>query len=170
LLVAGAVAASQGRLNIVAVVLVAFLAAVAGNTLGYLIGRWGGRSLLARFKVKGDRLARLEKYFQRYGPGVVLVSRFFDGLRQLNGIVAGMLNMNAKVFNAVNIGGAVLWVGVWGLGPFFLGEKIRTMHLAFRALKPWALVVSLIAFIGLLVYLLWSRRSRPPQIKSPSNR
>jgi membrane protein DedA with SNARE-associated domain len=157
-LIAAAVTASEGKLNIVWVTLCALIAAVLGNSLGYLLGRWGGRSLLARFKVRPDRLARLEGYFQRYGPGVVLIARFFDGLRQLNGIVAGILKMPGGLFTMVNVLGAILWVGVWGLGPYFLGQKISTLHIAFRTIEPWVVALSIIAFLALIVYLLRHRQ------------
>ena len=100
-LIAAALSAAHGNLSLVWVLILACLAAGLGNSLGYLLGRWGGRRLLARFKVRGDRLARLEEKFRRYGGGVVLVARFFDGLRQLNGIVAGMLAMPWKIFIGV---------------------------------------------------------------------
>jgi membrane protein DedA with SNARE-associated domain len=157
-LIAAAVTASQGKLNIIWVVIGAFIAAVLGNSLGYLLGRWGGRSLLARFKARGDRLARLEGYFRRYGQGLVLIARFFDGLRQLNGIVAGILKMPGGLFTTVNVLGAILWVAVWGVGPYFLGKKISTIHIAFRTIEPGVVALSLIAFLALIVYLLRHRQ------------
>jgi membrane protein DedA with SNARE-associated domain len=158
-LIAAAVAASQGQLNIVWVTMGALIAAVLGNSLGYLLGRWGGRALLARFKVRGERLARLEGYFRRYGQGVILIARFFDGLRQLNGIVAGILKMPWRVFTIVNVLGAIFWVSVWGLGPFFLGQKISTIHIAFRTIEPGVVALSLIAFLALIIYLLRHRQT-----------
>jgi membrane protein DedA with SNARE-associated domain len=159
LLMAAALAAAHGDLNIVWVILCALAAAVLGNTLGYFIGLWGGRRLLARFKVRGERLARLEGYFARYGQGVVLIARFFDGLRQLNGIVAGMLKMPWKVFTTVNVLGAVLWTGAWGLGAYFLGKEIHPYHVAFRQIEPWVAALSLLAFLALLVYLFHRHRT-----------
>jgi len=162
-LIAAALAAAHGNLNIVWVLLWALMAAVLGNSLGYLLGRWGGRRLLARFKVRGDRLARLEGYFARYGQGVVLIARFFDGLRQLNGIVAGMLKMPWGVFTTVNVLGAVLWTGVWGLGAYFLGREIHHYHLAFKKIEPWVAALSLLAFVALLVHLLRHRQTEKPE-------
>ena len=101
ILIAAALSAAHGHLSIVWVMILACMGAGLGNSLGYLLGRWGGRALLARFKVRGDRLARLEGHFRRYGGGVVLVARFLDGLRQLNGLVAGMLAMPWRVFHRV---------------------------------------------------------------------
>jgi membrane protein DedA with SNARE-associated domain len=168
MLIAAALTAAQGNLNIVWVMIWAFGAAVLGNSLGYLLGRWGGRRLLAKFKVRQDRLARLEGYFGRYGRGVVLMARFFDGLRQLNGIVAGLLKMPWGVFTTVNVLGAVLWTGVWGLGAYILGKEIHPYHGACRRLEPWVVAFSLLACLALLVYLFRHRRPKKPQAGSPS--
>jgi membrane protein DedA with SNARE-associated domain len=166
-LIAAALTAAQGNLNIVWVMIWAFGAAVLGNSLGYLLGRWGGRALLARFKVRQDRLARLEGYFGRYGRGVVLMARFFDGLRQLNGIVAGLLKMPWGVFTTVNVLGAVLWTGVWGLGAYFLDKEIHAYHGAYRLIEPWVLAFTLLAGLALLVYLFRYRHPKKPRAGSP---
>jgi membrane protein DedA with SNARE-associated domain len=168
MLIAAALSAAQGNLNIAWVMIWAFLAAVLGNSLGYLLGRWGGRALLAKFRVQQDRLARLEGYFGRYGGGVVLVARFFDGLRQLNGIVAGLLEMPWRVFTTFNVLGAVFWTGVWGMGAYVLGKEIHPYHGACRRLEPWVLGFSLLACLALLVYLLRHRHPKKPQAGSPS--
>jgi membrane protein DedA with SNARE-associated domain len=160
ILIAAAVTAAHGHLQIAWVLICAFLAAVLGNSLGYLLGRWGGRPLLAKLKVRGDRLARLEGYFSRYGKGVILIARFFDGLRQLNGIVAGMLKMNWGVFTVFNVLGAILWTGGWGLGAYVLGKEISLYHGAFRKIEPWVVAVSIIGVLGLLVYLFRRRRTK----------
>jgi membrane protein DedA with SNARE-associated domain len=161
-LIAAALTAAHGNLSIVWVLIWAGTAAVLGNSLGYLLGRWGGRPLLARFKVRGDRLARLEGNFRRYGGGVVLVARFFDGLRQLNGIVAGMSAMPWGVFTGFNVLGAVLWTGVWGLGAYWLDKEISTVHSAFRKIQPFVVALTLVGFLGLLVYLFRHRQSQKP--------
>jgi membrane protein DedA with SNARE-associated domain len=162
LLIAAALTAAHGNLNLVWVLLWACLGAVLGNTLGYLLGRWGGRPLLAKFKVRGDRLARLEGHFSRYGGGVVLVARFFDGLRQANGIVAGMLKMPWGVFTGFNLLGAVLWTGVWGLGAFWLDMEISTVHHIFRRVGPFVLALTLVGCLTLMVYLFRHRHSQKP--------
>jgi membrane protein DedA with SNARE-associated domain len=162
ILIAAAFSAAQGNLNIAWVMIWALVAAVLGNSLGYLLGRWGGRPLLSKFKVRQDRLVRLEGYFGHYGWGVVLMARFFDGLRQLNGIVAGLLKMPWRVFSTVNVLGAVLWTGVWGLGTYVLDKEIHTYHGACRRLQPWVLTFSLLACLALLVYLFRHRHPKKP--------
>ena len=157
LLIASALTATGGHLSIVWVVLCAFAAALLGNSLGYCIGRWGGRPLLGKLRVNENHLRRMEGYFARSGKGLLLVARFFDGLRQLNGLVAGMLEMDWKVFTTFNILGAGLWTGVWGLGPYFLDKEAISFHLTFREIEPWIASLALTGFLALIVYLL-SRR------------
>ena len=158
LLIAAAVTAVYGHLSITWVLLCACLAAVLGNTMGYLMGHWGGRALLAGFRVSPQRLDGIKGYFHRYGKGVVLCARFFDGLRQLNGIVAGMLAMPWKVFTVVNILGAVLWTGVWGGGGYFLAEELNRTHGSFTKLNTWVAAGTVLLFLALIIYLLHGRR------------
>ena len=161
-LIAAALTAAHGNLILVWVLICACLAAVLGNSLGYLLGRWGGRPLLARFKVRGDRLARLEGYFRRYGGGVVIVARFVDGLHQVNGIVAGMLEMPWRVFTGFNVLGAALWTGVWGLGAYWLDTEISTVHRAFRRVELFVLALTLVGVLALMVYLFRHRQTQKP--------
>jgi membrane protein DedA with SNARE-associated domain len=160
LLIAAALTAAKGNLNIAWVLIWAFSAAVLGNSLGYLIGCRGGRPLLHKIKVNEQRLERMEGYFSRYGKGLVLVARFFDGLRQLNGIVAGILKMPWKVFTTFNILGAALWTGFWGFGAYWVDKKIAPLHLTFQIVKPWVASLSILAFLALFLYLLRHRRKK----------
>jgi len=159
LLVVGAIAAAKGEFNIAWVLACALVAAVLGNSLGYLLGRWCGRPLLGKLKVSKKHLRRVEGYFTRHGKWVVLIARFVDGLRQLNGVVAGMMKMPWKVFTVFNILGAVLWTGTWGLGAYFLDKDIAAMNLAMHRIYPWAVALSLLIFLALMVYLLRDRQA-----------
>jgi len=86
------------------------------------------------------------------------VARFFDGLRQLNGIVAGLLHMPWKSFTICNILGAALWTGVWGLGTYILEKEIAKVHIPIRLVEP---IIAILVFLGVLIffiYLLWPVR------------
>ena len=91
IMVAASVYAGAGRMNIFAVAAVSFVAAVLGDNVGYWIGVRGGRKAVHRFGryvfLTPERFARAEKFFARRGNRVVLVARFIDGLRQLNGVI-----------------------------------------------------------------------------------
>jgi membrane protein DedA with SNARE-associated domain len=131
-LIAAAVYAGAGRMNIVAVAIVAFAAAVIGDSVGWLIGRHGGRRLLTRYGryvlLTPHRVARAENFFTRHGNKIVPVARFFDGLRQANGIIAGMTGMRWLKFLVLNAVGAALWVGVWTTVGDVAGRHISTIY------------------------------------------
>ncbi|MCB1920881.1 MAG: DedA family protein [Candidatus Competibacteraceae bacterium] len=161
LLIAGAVtAANQQQLRIEWLLLTAFLAALLGNSLGYLIGRRGGQALLRRFRVSAHHLQRIEQGFTRYGGGLIIIARFFDGLRQLNGIAAGLLEMPWWRFTLYNALGAALWVSCWGLGIYTLDENLRIVLITFHHINPWVAMLTL-AGVGALILILWRYHRLP---------
>lgn len=128
-LISAALLASQGKLPIGLLLPAAWLGAVIGDNTGYAIGRFGGRHVVLRYGqrvgITEGRLARIEQFFARRGGVIVIVARFFVGLRQLNGIVAGIGRMPAPRFILYNAIGAALWVGVWGFGVYWFGQHFR---------------------------------------------
>ena len=157
LLMASSAEAAKGRINIVFLIFLVTTAATVGNSIGYAIGRWGGRALLVKL-VNPKRQQRTEDFFKRRGGIAILFARFVDGLRQLNGIVAGILNMPWWTFTAYNIGGAILWTCSWGLGTYFLGRDIHSIAGFFRHHRAFVFVLSVAALVSLIAYLL--RHSR----------
>jgi membrane protein DedA with SNARE-associated domain len=126
-LIVGSVFAGQGKLNIVWVLVLGFLGAVIGDNIGYAIGRFGGRRLTLKYGqfifITHERLGRAESFFHKYGAIVVAVARFIEILRQLNGLAAGVVNLNWWRFLIFNIIGAAAWVCFWGMIFYFLGEE-----------------------------------------------
>jgi membrane protein DedA with SNARE-associated domain len=84
-----------------------------------------------------------------------------DGPRQLNGILAGTLAMPWWLFTVFNVAGAVLWVGLWGLGTFYLSEHLHAIHAVLQRINPWVAGVVLVAAIAVVVYLFRGRRRSP---------
>ncbi len=163
LLIASALEASFGRMRIAWVLALVFLAAVLGNSLGYGIGRWGGRMVLRKLGVNPERERRLADWFARRGGLWIVLARFIEGLRQLNGIVAGMLEMPWWIFTAYNVAGGALWTLAWGLGTYYLGRDIRTVATLFHRHRPWLIILAVIAFGILLAYLLRRQPAHDPE-------
>jgi membrane protein DedA with SNARE-associated domain len=159
LLIAAAFDAVHGGLNIVAIIALALLAAALGNSIGYLIGRLGGRPLLKRLPISEARLDRVDALFRRHGGLFILVARFFDGSRQLNGVMAGMLEMPWWRFTFWNVLGAVIWVAVWGLGTYWIDRDIGEVLAVLKRIEPLVIAVLVAALVAGLVYL-WRRRHR----------
>ena len=143
---------ATGRLRIGWVLLSAFVATVVGTSLGYLIGRSGGRGLLRRLPLDPRRLERIEDQFRRYGGWLILFARFLDGPRQLNGIAAGSLGMPWVRFTLFNVIGAAMWVSFWGLGVYYLDLHLDQVVGLIRRINPWAAAATL-AGLGILVLM-----------------
>jgi membrane protein DedA with SNARE-associated domain len=162
-IIAGSTAAGSGRLNIFVVALAAFLAAVLGDSIGYWIGRTGGRGLVLRFgryvRLTPARLDRVETFMARRGPIMVAAARFIEGLRQLNGIVAGVTRMPFGRFLVFNAIGAALWVGVWSSAGYFAGNHLDQISALIHRYQNLALVVLVVLVVAYVVYRLRRRRT-----------
>lgn len=162
LLIAAAVLAAHGKLNIALVLFSAFAAAVIGDSLGYCIGYFGGHRLIRRFgkyvRIGDPQIQRMQISFARYGGWFVTFARFFEILRQVNGLVAGIAAMRFRRFLLFNAAGALLWIGVWGLGTFYLGRHLRRYAGYFDEVSLFFILALVILLGGLVWYLLAHRR------------
>ena len=160
-LIAGAVYAGSGRLNIVAVGVVGFVAAVLGDNIGYAIGRFGGHAVVLRWGryvgMTAERLDKAQDFFNRHGGKIITIARFIEGLRQANGIIAGIIEMRWLKFVAFNALGAALWVGTWVTIGYFAGQHIATIYHYITQYSYYLLIVLAVAFVGYVVYRLRKR-------------
>ncbi|HEV2344800.1 MAG TPA: DedA family protein [Actinocrinis sp.] len=154
-LIAASVYAGAGRLNVVAVGLIGFAAAVLGDNLGYGIGRFGGRTLALRWGryvfLTEERLDKAEAFFTRHGGKIVTVARFIEGLRQANGIIAGITGMRWLRFVAFNALGAALWVSTWTSVGYLAGNHITTIYNDVNRYALYLLAAAVILVVALVV-------------------
>ena len=131
-LILGAVYAGAGRLNIFLVGLLGFLGAVTGDNIGFAIGHFGGRRLVERYGryifLTAERIDKATRFFERHGGKIIVIARFIEGLRQANGIIAGITGMHWARFLAFNALGAALWVAVWSCVGYFSGSHINSIY------------------------------------------
>jgi membrane protein DedA with SNARE-associated domain len=162
-LIAAAVYAGAGRLNVVVVALAAFAAAILGDNVGYAIGRFGGRPLVLRFgryvRVTEERLDKAEAFFARHGGKIVVVARFVEGLRQVNGIIAGTSEMAWPRFLMFNAIGAALWVGCWIAVGYLAGDHISTIYHQFNRYALYLVAAALAVAVALVARRLIRRRT-----------
>ncbi|MER6459637.1 DedA family protein [Streptomyces sp. NPDC001288] len=145
------------RLELWQVLVCAAVGAVAGGQVGYLIGRHGGRPLLARTssrRVKSGA-ARAERLLARYGYGKALViGRFVPVLRTVLHPAAGALGVPVRPFTLWQTVGGVLWSQTFVLAGFGLGSSVSHVD---RYLLP---LVGVIVVLSLLPALAEARRER----------
>ena len=158
-------AAAAGKLDIYAVAAAAFLAAVAGDNIGYLLGRKLGRPVItrygARFGLTDRNFDRVEAVVRRRGPFMVVIARFVVVLRQLNGIVAGTTGMPWPIFLAANAAGAALWVGVWTTLAYKFGHSTDVLPFLWHHLSAVMAVGVPAAGRGARLPLPAAARGRP---------
>lgn len=162
LLVSAAAFAGQDALNIWMIAGFAWIAAVLGDNVGFLIGHSGARALLAhhgrRIGITAERLAKVDRFVKRYGAPVIIFARFVVIARQLNGIAAGSLGMPWWRFLIFNCIGAALWVGFWSTLAYWLGKKIFVLTEAVRHATPLAIAVAVVAALAVAAYVWWHAR------------
>jgi membrane protein DedA with SNARE-associated domain len=160
-LIAGAIFAGSGRLNVIAVAAVGFGAAVVGDNVGYAIGRFGGRALVDRWGkyvfLTPKRLDTAEAFFQRHGSKIIVIARFIEGLRQANGIIAGITRMHWLRFLIFNAIGAALWVGTWVSIGYFAGQHITTIY---KDITDYSLYAAIAAVVVIAVAVTFRVRKR----------
>ena len=126
LLIFASLLAGRGEMSRPALLLFAWLGSVLGDNLGYLIGWKVGRGVILRSASKvgltEERFDAIESTYVRYGAAAVLSARFLSILRQLNGIVAGVLRMPWWRFALFDAVGAALWVAVWVFATAYFSE------------------------------------------------
>ncbi|MCW2650263.1 MAG: hypothetical protein QOE41_4098 [Mycobacterium sp.] len=154
ILIAAAIFAGSGHLNIALVILAGVLGATIGDNIGFLIGHFGGRPLVERFGryilLTPERLDRAEDFLNRHGGKVVTIARFIEGLRQANGILAGIAGMHWLKFLAFNALGAVLWVTTWACAGYFAGTNITQIYGAFHQYQ-WYVIAAGVLIAALLI-------------------
>jgi membrane-associated protein len=102
-----------------------WLAAFIGTQVGYWIGYKIGPPLFEQnrnFILNQKVLDRTHEFFEKYGARAVVLARFVPILRALIPMLAGISRMDIKRFTRLNLIGATVWVGVFMLAGYWLGQ------------------------------------------------
>jgi membrane-associated protein len=149
---------SQDKLPVLPVLLVGcFIAAVAGDQVGYAFGRRVGPSLFRRPDsriFKHEYVERAQAFFDEHGARTIILARFVPIVRTFAPILAGVGRMHYRTFVTFNVVGGCLWaIGVTSAG-YVLGETVPSVD---RYLLP---IIGLIVFVSLLPVLNELRKRR----------
>lgn len=146
--------ASQGYLDIWVLAIGAFVCAVIGDNVGYSFGARIGPRLFSREDSRvfhQDHLVRAQRFYEAHGRKTIILARFVPIVRTLAPIVAGMGNMNYKIFFVYNIIGGALWgVGVSVLG-YLLGSAIPGIDRYLLPIVAGIILVSILPMAGKLI-------------------
>jgi len=144
-------------LNFPVILVSCFVAAVAGDQVGYQIGKRAGPAMFRRPNsrlFKQEYVHRTKDFFERHGPKTIVLARFVPIVRTFAPVLAGVGEMPYRVFARFNVVGGFLWaVGVTTAG-YVLGETIPSID---RYLLP---VIGVIVLLSVLPALLEWRKHR----------
>ena len=138
----------------------ASLGAIIGDSIGYAVGRRGGRTVLEKFGRRFPKhfgpahLARAERTFERWGVWAVFFGRFIALLRILAGPLAGALRVPYRKFLVANAAGGIVWAYGTTFAIYYIGQAAE------RWLKQFSYVALLIAVVaGLTTTMIIRRRA-----------
>lgn len=156
----GGVLAAQGRASLAAVLVVAAVAAVAGDSAGYELGRrWGSRLLATRIARRHRAtVSHVTGRMQRHGGAVVFLGRWTSVLRAVVPALAGTSRMPYGRFMLFNVVGGVAWATVFTVAGYVAGESYRTIEAA-TGRGGWVVAAAVVGWVALRV--LRRRRTNP---------
>ena len=134
------------------------LAAIAGDTANYLIGKFAGNWLLARKLpfVKQEYIDRTHEYFEKYGGKTIILARFVPIVRTFAPFVAGIGNMEYRKFITYNVVGGLIWVTLFLTAGYFIGN-LEIVQKNFAIVE---ILIVLISVTPMIYEFLKSRRQR----------
>ena len=160
LLFASGFFAQGGGFNIVALLAVAWAAAILGDQCNFMIGHFFGKKIVESGKVKAmtpERLQKSEAFLQKWGHLAIFLGRFFPFIRTFVPFIAGMGGMHWRNFVIFNVLGGITWSTLFTLlGSFFGGIPFVQEH--FELLIVGIVLVSVIPTIVGLVKAKLSKK------------
>ena len=142
-----------------------FVAAVAGDQLGYLIGRHYGPKVFSRPDsriFRRDNAERAQAFFAKRGAPAVVLGRFVPVVRTFVPVVAGVGAMPHRAFTALNLIGALIWaVGIVTVGFFFGGVSFVAAHI-----ELITIAIAGVSVIPAAIKVLRRRQGRTPSAVS----
>ena len=153
----GGVYAARGDLNVVAVMAIAFVAAVCGESIGFWLGHRYGMRLVRRLpfvnRLEG-KLEEVQGYFDRHGGKTVAIGRYATAAGAMIPFVAGMAKMRYRRFLLFDVPAVLLWaIGITLVGYVF-GRNLDVVETVLSRFG-WGILAVLVAFV--VGRIVWKR-------------
>lgn len=149
----GALGASTGQLDVYLLIPLLIVAALAGDNLNYVTGKFFGTKIKSRERIgffKQEYIEQTENYYQKHGGRTVIIARFIPIIRTIAPFVAGAGNMHYPRYLIFCITGACLWVG----GLITLGFEFGNLDLVQKNFELVVLGIVGVSFLPVL-HQLW---------------
>jgi membrane-associated protein len=163
LLVSAGVFAAAGVVPLKWLLLPVMLCAIAGDQIGYWVGRAAGMALYRRkdsFFFRKRHLQRAHNFYETYGGKTVILARFVPIIRTFCPPVAGAAQMSYLSYLVYDLFGGIFWVGTMILGGYFLGRSIPNISQRIHY------VIVVVVFLSLLPAIISLLRARGSSSRS----
>ncbi len=127
LLIAAGIYAMMGKMNLIAVIIVATIAACLGDSTSFWIGRKLGRKIFKNedsILFDPKHIKRADRFYEKYGTKTILIAHFLPIIRTFNPLVAGVSKLEYKKYLLFDIIGDSAWAIVVALVGYYIGSKI----------------------------------------------
>jgi membrane protein DedA with SNARE-associated domain len=152
-LLAAGFAAQQGLLDLSLVIGAGTFGAALGDQTWFLMGRWKGQALLARFRGLAAHGTRLRAVLNRHPAAAIVLVRFIYGLRSAGAVTMGATDIRVAKFAALNLLGAAVWASLVSGGGYSFGSAGERL-----LLDVWQLQAVLLTTLAIAALSYWLRR------------
>ncbi len=159
LFVAGTLAAiGSNHINVHLMVLLLIAAAILGDAVNYMIGKFFGEKLFSNPNSKIFKQSYLEKthaFYEKHGGKTIILARFVPIVRTFAPFVAGMGHMSYKHFASFNVIGGIAWVSLFMYAGYFFGE----LEFVKKNLSVLIIAIIFVSIIPAIVEFIRAKRS-----------
>lgn len=159
ILALGGVYASQHKMDLIGVIVVGSLSAIAGESIGFWLGRRFGVRLLRRLPFFGKRLSRVveesEGYFRRHGGKTVAIGRYATAAGAFIPFTAGAGKMSYARFLAFDVPAIIVWAAGITIFGYYFGRNLSFVD---KVLSRFGYGVLALAILVVAGTFLWKRR------------
>jgi membrane-associated protein len=152
------------QINIHLLVVLLFVAAVLGDSVGYTFGRRVGRKLFTRPNsrlFKQENIQKAEDFYKKHGGKTIIIARFIPVVRTFAPVVAGVGQMRYATFLAYNLVGGLLWAGGITYLGYFLGAWFTSLGLDIdHVILPVVAVIILLSISPAIIHLTKDKQQR----------
>jgi len=163
LLIAAGIFAKQGKLPLAAVIAVAAIAAIAGDSTGYFIGRKLGRKIFTKddgIIFRKDHIDKAEAFYEKHGAKTLLVSHYLPVIRTFTPLLAGVARMGYRKFLLFDVIGDITWALSVTLVGYYIGSRIPGVDKYILLIIGGIVLVSLVPTVYHLTRHHFAKRPR----------
>ncbi|MFD3447472.1 DedA family protein [Microbacteriaceae bacterium 4G12] len=145
---------SQGEINFAGAVIAGTVGGVIAQIFLYWLGKFGGRLFLIKYGkflfIREKQIDLAEKWFEKYGVGVIFTARFIPFVRHAISIPAGISKMSLRKFTMYTTLAVLPWSALF----IYLGQKLSSNWEQVNQLaKPYVQPIMIVAILCTVVYL-----------------